>query len=91
MYTKSSCRKFLVCTEPTVADPAWVQPIIETTEGSYETHGGHNFYKVLEPQQLIEILTQMQHKISRDAGYNEGVKKVLQLFGITYEEYLSKL
>jgi hypothetical protein len=77
-------RKFIVITEPTVSDPAWVTACVETfTDGTFKSFSSFD-----ELRQLIDEIEVRQIRL---AAKGKGRAEIMELFGITHEQYFSKL
>ena len=82
------CRRFCVFTTPHLADPSWVNPVIEMQDSSVPGERPATV-EYQDAEELIKVAVQLKADIARSAGYNAGAHHVLHLFGISFDEYIA--
>jgi len=84
------CRRFCIFTTPHMADPVWLNPVVEMQDSDVpgERPATIEYTDTIE---LEKVVLQLGKDRARAAGYDAGARHALKLFGHTMEEYIAKL
>lgn len=77
-------RKFMVMTEPNVADPAYMCPVIDMTRPE-------DIRQYTDETELMKVAMEVHDKILEQTVRNRTIVEVLELFGLTYDDYIKAL
>lgn len=86
MYTRlaNSVRRFVVFTEPHVADPAWMMPVIEVLPNGEEK-------RYSDASELFTCARKLRDDILRRQIEAEVRDDLLKTLGLTHDDYFAKL
>lgn len=90
MAQVKGCRRFCVFTQPHMADPVWLNPVVEMQDSDVPGERPATI-EYTDTVELEKVVLQLGKDRARAAGYDAGARHALALFGHTMAEYHTKL
>ena len=78
-------RRFVVFTAPHIADPAWVNPVIELD------HVGRIVKRFTDGEELFRVARTLRDDLLKQQVEQERIQEILNVLGISMDEYMQRL